>query len=506
MNRTPNGARAIGLSKTRLLSWRQCPKRLWLDVNLAEKPPVDAGTELVFRQGHEVGAAARSQFEDGVLISPENDLGTALAQTAEALGGRSRCPLFEATFERDGVLVRVDVLEPARGGAWLLHEVKSASSVKDYHLQDIAVQRWVLQASGLKFSAHTLMHVDSTWIYPGDGAYDGLFANHDLSAETAPLQSEVGSWVAGARATLVQDEPDIGMGEQCIDPYPCPYQEHCASRAGVVEYPVMLLPGAGGKSLARRLAEQGFADLRDVPEQLVTDPQLALVHRVTRSGTAYFDSRARDEIAHLPWPRAYLDFETMNFAVPRWAGTKPYQQVPFQWSCHIETSRDRFAHAEFLDLSGGDPRRACAEQLVAALRGVKVILVYSAAFERGRMRELAEAFPDLADELNDAIGKIFDLLPLVRQFYYHRDMRGSRSLKAVLPTILDGDPYAALERVRDGSSAQLAYVEAIDAATCAARRESIERQLRAYCRVDSWAMIALGRFLERKPLPSAPLT
>jgi hypothetical protein len=266
----------------------------------------------------------------------------------------------------------------------------------------------------------------------------------------------------------------------------------------------MILPGRAGKTLARRLAEQGFRDLREVPGELVTDPSLAVVHRVTFSGRRFLDRSAAEAIARLPWPRAYLDFETMNFAVPRWAGTRPYQQVPFQWSCHIETALGRVEHVEFLDVSGADPRRACAEQLVAALRGVRVVLVYSAAFERGRMQELADSFPDLAEPIQDAIDGIFDLLPLVRQCYYHREMRGSYSLKAVLPTILKEDPYAALEAVRNGAGAQLAYIEALDPALPAARRGVLEEQLRAYCRIDSWAMIALARFLEGRPVPAAP--
>ncbi len=493
-----------GLSKTRLLNWLQCPKRLWLDVNLDDKPPLDAGTELVFRQGHEVGAAAQARFASGQLIGSQHDLGTALTQTREALRGRVRQPLFEAAFERDGLLIRADVLEPVRGGAWSLHEVKSTTGVKNYHHADVAMQRWVLQASGLKLADHGLMHLDSSWTYPGDSDYAGLFARADLSAETAALHREVEQWVTGARQTLAGDEPDIEMGEQCADPYPCPYQDHCARQAGEAEYPVMILPGRAGKALARRLAEQGYRDLREVPAGLVADPAVVLVHRVTTSGRRFLDRSAAEAIDRQPWPRAYLDFETMNFAVPRWAGARPYQQVPFQWSCHLETAPGRVEHAEFLDVSGIDPRRACAEQLVAALRGVKVILVYSAAFERGRMQELADSFPDLAGPLHEAIERIFDLLPLVRQCYYHRDMRGSYSLKAVLPTVLKADPYAGLEAVRDGAGAQLAYLEAIDPAASAARRGALAEQLRAYCRVDSWAMIALARFLEGRPMPSAP--
>ena len=504
MARQGSPCNAPGLSKTRLLNWLQCAKRLWLDANLKEKPPLDAGTELVFRQGHEVGAAARERFASGQLIESQHDLGAALTQTTEALRGRVRQPLFEATFERVGVLVRADVLEPVRGGAWTLHEVKSTTSVKDYHHADVAVQRWVLQASGLKLSSHGLMHLDSGWTYPGDGDYSGLFARTDLSAETAELQREVGDWVKGARQTLAGDEPDIEMGEQCTNPVTCPYQYHCARQVGETEYPVMILPGRAGKTLARRLAEQGFRDLREVPAELITDPASVVVHRVTSSGRRFLDRSAAEAIDRLPWPRAYLDFETMNFAVPRWSGTRPYQQVPFQWSCHLETAPGRVEHAEFLDVSGADPRRACAERLVAALRGARVILVYSATFERGRMLELADSFPDLAEALHNAIDKIFDLLPLVRQCYYHRDMRGSYSLKAVLPTILKADLYGALDAVRDGAGAQLAYLQAIAPGTSIEGRCVLEQQLREYCRVDSWAMIAVARFLEGRPIPAAP--
>jgi len=495
---------APGLSKSRLLSWLQCPKRLWLDVNLQDKPAFDAGTELAFRQGNEVGAAARARFDQGILIESQNDLGTALTQTTEALRGRVRRPLFEAAFEREGVLVRIDVLEPVGGGAWSLHEVKSSTGVKEYHHADVAVQRWVLQASGLKLADHGLVHLNSTWTYLGNGDYAGLFARADLSAETAELHREVEDWVRGARETLAGEEPDIPMGEQCSDPYTCPYQDHCARQAGETEYPLTILPGRAGKALARRLAGQGYRDVREVPEDLVVDPTSGLVHRVTCSGKRYLDRAAAKTIDRLPWPRAFLDFETIAFAVPRWAGTRAYQQVPFQWSCHIESAPGQVTHEEHLDLSGSDPRRACAERLVAVLRGVPVILVYGASFERGRIRELAAEFPRLADALVDAADKIFDLLPLVRQVYYHPSMRGSWSLKAVLPTILTADPYAALDAVRDGAAAQLGYLEAIDPATTATRKAELERQLRAYCRVDSWAMIALARFLEGRALPAEP--
>lgn len=128
-------------------------------------------------------------------------------------------------------------------------------------------------------------------------------------------------------------------------------------------------------------------------------------------------------MANWAFPRTWLDFETIAFAVPRWVGTKPYGQVPFQFSAHIEAAEGAIDHREFLSLDGDDPRRGCAEAPVTMIPALGAVIGYNASFEKSRIMELAAAFPDLADTLTGIADRVVDLLPVTRANWYHRDQR-----------------------------------------------------------------------------------
>ncbi|AGK58685.1 hypothetical protein HYPDE_35068 [Hyphomicrobium denitrificans 1NES1] len=251
------------------------------------------------------------------------------------------------------------------------------------------------------------------------------------------------------------------------------------------------MPHGGGK----RWLEQGIDDLLAVNADDLTSPVHKRVHQATVSGEAYHDvTGARRDVADWQFPRNWLDFETIAFAVPRWIGTRPYQQIPFQFSAHVETADGEIGHREFLNLDGTDPRRPCAEALVAMIPATGAVIGYNASFEKRCILELAEAFPDLASELRGIAARVVDLLPVARAHWYHRDQRGSWSIKAVLPTIAADLDYAGLD-VKDGSEAQSAYMEATDPGTTVQRRAAIDAALRAYCKRDTEAMIVLARRL-----------
>lgn len=486
-----------GLSKSRLIEFRQCPKRLWLQLHRPGLREDTAATQLAFAAGHSVGEAARALYPDGVLVEPPGGLAEALRLTRELVAARPARPLFEATFEHQGVLVRADLLLPDDGG-WTLAEVKSSGSVKGYHFEDVAIQRWVLAGAGVPLKRVELWHLDTAWTYPGCGRYEGLLVRNDLDLPTRALEQQVPGWGAAAKRTAEGDEPAIAMGDQCTSPFSCPFAAHCAAQAGPrPEYPVSLLPNNVGKKLAAQLAAEGYRDLREVPAEFLADPDLALIARVTREGEPYLDPVAGRMVRALPFPRACLDFETIGFAVPVWPGTRPYQQLPFQWSCHVEHADGRLEPLEFLDLTGADPSRACAEALVRALPAEGVVIAYNAGFERNVITQLAQRFPDLAAPLTRIAQRLFDLLPVVRKHYYHRDMMGSRSIKGVLPTIGAGLDHASLGEVQDGTAAQAAYLECIAPATEPARREALAEGLRRYCALDTLGLVELARFLAR---------
>lgn len=319
-----------------------------------------------------------------------------------------------------------------------------------------------------------------------------------MSSAIAPIVDDVPQWVAQALWVLDGREPQVAMGGHCTKPFDCPFMTHRASLAGPQpEYPVELLPGKDGKALARRLRAEGYADLREVPVSRVPEGvKLARVHKATRSGHAYRDQAgAHRAIAKWAFPRYWLDFETIAFAVPIWARTRPYQQIPFQWSCHVEQSSGALDHVHFLDLSGANPQRACAEALLAALGERGAIVAYHAPFERSVLKGLADALPDLAPRLRALLARVVDLEPVVIGHYYHPDMRGSFSIKAVLPTIAPALDYGNLGEVQSGDVAQIAYAEAIRPETSAERRARLERALLDYCWRDTEAMVAVARGL-----------
>ena len=481
-----SGSRQFGLSKSKITSFEQCPKRLWLQTHRAELAELDAGAETRFAAGHEVGDAACSLCPGGIMIEAEPDLAAALQRTQELISASAQAPLFEATFAHDGVLVRVDIMEPDGLGGWHVAEVKSSTSRKDYHVADLATQIWVLREAGVQVSSAAIRHLNNQFFLAEEGNYQGAFVDTPSLEDAKLLALKRPKLVAEIRSVLSGEEPARDPGDHCHDPFPCEFVAYC--------YPVSSLPRTG-RQLAAKWAEHGIFELEDVPPGSFTNAVHARIHEATLSGIPYHDvDGARRIIGDWAYPRTYLDFETIAFALPRWLGTKPWEQVPFQFSAHIEDRAGQITHREFLSLDGQDPRRTCAEALVAQIPQEGMVIAYNAAFERTCILRLAERFSDLAEDLKAIAARIVDLLPVTREHWYHRDQGGSWSIKAVLPTIRNSGDYAALD-IADGSAAQLAYLEAISPVTTEARVAEIAQSLRTYCAKDTFAMVEVVRHL-----------
>ena len=452
----------------------------------------DAGAASRFATGHDVGDAACRLLPDGVMIEAEPDLATAAATTAALLQAGVRRPLFEATFQHDGVLVRVDVLEPQKEDGWRIAEVKSSTRVKAHHLSDLATQVWVAREAGVRVASACIRRIDTGFVLQREGELEGLFADEECLEEIEPLIAGRPVIVEQARLTLAGEEPERETGDHCSAPFACEFRAWCDRAAPPApEWPVTVLPRGGG----RRWLEQGVADLGEIDPAQLANAIDRRVWTATVSGEAWHDVEgARRAMAGWTWPRSWLDFETIGPAVPRWVGARPYQQTPFQFSLHVEQEDGRLDHLEFLSLDGRDPRRDCAEALIAMVPKQGAVIAYNAGFERGRIMELAAAFPDLASDLGSIALRIVDLLPVARAHWYHRDQRGSWSIKAVLPTIAPELDYAGLD-VQDGGQAQEAWLEAVSGQATPGRIEALRKGLLAYCRRDTEAMVVLARRL-----------
>lgn len=483
-------SRRHGLSKSRITAFEQCPRKLWLGVHRPDLAEQDDSAQARFDMGHAVGEAACSLHPGGVMIEAEPDLASALARTADLIEAGHPGPLFEATFQHDGVLVRADILARDRAGRWRLAEVKSSTKPKPYHVGDLATQVWVIEASGIALSGAAVRHVDTGFVLQRDGEYDGLFADAELLRVARAAARDRPVLVAQAREVLAGDEPVRETGDHCSTPFECEFAAHCGQGAPAgPEWPVTVLPYGAGKPWQAK----GVEDLLDLDEAALGGRNARIV-AATRSGEPWHDREgARAALAKWPKPWAWLDFETIAPAVPLWVGTRPYQQIPFQFSLHLEREDGSITHHAFLQADGQDPRRACAEALVAVIPHGSTVIAYHAPFERRVLRDLAEAVPDLAGPLLGIAARTEDLLPVTREHWYHRDQRGSWSIKAVLPT-MTALGYEDLE-VKHGGDAQAAFLEAIHPATAPARRWALEEAMLAYCERDTWAMVEVARRL-----------
>ncbi len=493
------------LSKSKIIAFRQCPKRMWLEIHKPELRD-DSASEMVFAIGNQVGDVARQIYDtegNGKLIDvSEIGWDAAYSETSAWLSG-TVAPLFEAAIRIEGALALADVMLPEPGDnglRWHMLEVKSSTGVKDYHREDLAVQTYIATTAGIDLASASLAHVDNSFVYPGGGDYRGLLKSVDLTDEVRAKASEVAIWIAEAqKVAALTAEPKIETGSQCSKPFDCPFRHHCNRDKTATEFPLNSLHRLGARQLDE-LEALGYDDLRNVPDQMLS-PVNRMIKTQSLAGEAWFDSAgAAADLKPHKGTAYFLDFETISFGVPIWKGTRPYQQLPFQFSLHVVSGRGGIEHHDFLALSGEDPSENFACALIANCGTTGPVFVYNAGFENGVMRGLAERFPHLSHGLLAIVDRVVDLLPVARNRYYHPSQHGSWSIKAVLPAVCPDLAYDSLDGVQHGQAAQAAFLEAVSPGTTPERKAEIERQLLAYCKLDTLAMVRLWEFFKgRKP-------
>ena len=482
------------LSKSRYLNGDQCLLRLWYDTYRRDlAPPPDEGLQVVFDTGHEVGMLACERHPGGHSIGHDHrHLREALEETRRVVAAGEVPALFEAAFRHEDVLVRADILERLPGGGWRLSEVKSTTKLKDVFVLDVAVQLWVLRGAGLDVREAEVITLNRDYVYDGvRHDLDALFKRHTVAQEAEALQATVGEGVREMLAILDgRDAPEVAPGDHCFEPYDCPYYGHCTREFVWPDHGIGELPRLG--RWRELLQADGIEEIRDIPEELhLTDLQ-RIVRRAVRENRAVIHGDFAAMLTRLVPPVRYLDFETYAPAIPRFAGTRPYDFVPFLFSVHAELNGAATTHMDYLHEQEDDPRHYIVERLIEALGTEGSICTYS-SYERTVLNSLASAVPDRAGELAAIAARLFDLLPVIRNTYYHPDFRGSFSIKNVLPVLVPGMGYADLD-IPDGQTASARYMQVLRSTDRRERQQTFDN-LRAYCERDTLAMVRLRQAL-----------
>ncbi len=486
----PAKSAARRLSKSRYLAGLQCHKQLWWRVHEPDAPELvpDVAQQNLFDQGKEVGERARAYVPGGELIDlPYYQYDNKVAATRELLQ-RKPAAIYEAWFLGDETYAGVDILEHGPRGYGVI-EVKATNRLKPEHIPDVAVQVHVLRRSGLPVERAELMHLNPECRYPD---LSNLFVREDVTAVVEGVLLGVPDELQAQRRMLEGPLPEVPIGDHCTRPYDCPFLDRCWPK--LPESHVSKLYRIERKRVLE-LEADGIATMHDLP----TDLELSVIHqrqvKAVRSGTMVVESSLKDALRQFASPLAFLDFETVSLAIPRWAGCRPWQLVPVQFSVHMEQRGRGLVHHEWLADGPEDPRPALAEALVDACAGAKSVVAYYASFERDCIRHLKEAVPKLARELERIERRLVDLLPTVRNHVYHPDFGGSFSIKKTLPALVPGLSYGDL-KINEGETATVELLRLMfrgDAMKPGEQAELREALLR-YCERDSWAMV---KMLER---------
>ena len=480
----------ITISKSHFMSGVQCLKRLYWQVHEPELGVFpDAAAVAIMEQGGAVGRLARQLFAGGVEVS-SRDPEQAIRTTRELIANPEIAAIFEAAFEEGGVFVRVDILHRRRDNRWRLIEVKSTANLKEQHLDDLAIQHRVVSRSGLDLASSCVAHVNRNYLYTG-GDIDvwRFFRIKNLTRRVERLLPKLTFQLRSELRVLVMaNPPDIPTGPHCTNPITCEFFDRC--NLPRPNDHIGYLPRLHA-SAAEELEEMGVESILDIPDDFHLSERQRVACTSVQTGQPWFSTELGKELDSLHYPLYFMDFESVNPAIPRFRGMSPYDQILFQWSLHVQREPNAEPeHFEFLALDRNDPRRKFVSSLCAALGDHGSIVVYNQQFESQRLWELAAWLPEFAEQIKAIQSRLWDLLPVVRDHVYHPAFAGSYSLKAVLPALVPELSYDGMA-VANGQAAGLAWDSLGRGGLNQAERERTTKALLNYCCKDTLALVRL---------------
>jgi hypothetical protein len=480
-------------SKSQFIKGIQCHKYLWLYKYKPElRTPPDAFQQAIFDASTEIGRYAHGLFPGGVEITYEgSSIDQKLRLTQDLISDGAET-IYEATFDYDEIVVMVDILHKGPSG-WEIYEVKGSTSPdKEPYLQDVSVQYYVVSGSGLSVSKAFLVHLNREYVRSGDINIHELFIMRDFTDEVRDHQDHVVEELSSMRDMLRKECPEIDIGSQCSAPYDCGFRDYCWEH--IPDNSVFDLKERGINKF--EYYYKGIIRFKDFDLDDLNYKQKMQVEAELYDKPVIDVTGIKQFLDMLNYPQYFLDFETFMPAIPQFNGTRPYQPVPFQYSMHvIENDASELKHYEYLADAGIDPREKIARDLTQLIPENACVIAYNSSYEKGRIKELAEQFREYSEKLLRINENMIDLMiPFKRRHYYTKEMRGSYSIKAVLPALVPELRYEGLA-ISGGNEAMSVY-STLHLIEDKSEVEKIRKDLLKYCRLDTLGMVKLTEKLK----------
>lgn len=480
------------LSKSTFIRGLQCEKSLYLYKHHYKlKDPTPASLQAVFDQGTNIGILAQQLFPDGADASPENHfkMVESVEKTFDFINNGENI-IYEATFMFNDVLSALDILVRDIDG-WKAYEVKSSTKMSETYIKDAAIQYYTIVNSGIDLKDISIVHINNQYVRNGELDINELFTIESVHSEVLEFLPSISNNVRRLKNVIDNNEiPQKNIGPHCSSPYDCDFKGTCWSH--IPENSVFDISRLK-KDKKFDLYNQGVITLDQIDlSQTDLNPKQVLQVKSEVNGTTFIDKdKIRNFTSRLSYPLYFLDFETIGPAVPVYDGSRPYQQLVFQYSLHIQkTSNSELLHREYLADPSDDPRIRFIEQLINDCGKSGDVLVYNISFERGKLNELSEVYPKYANELIGIVNRLKDLMiPFQQKWYYTPKMKGSYSIKYVLPALVPELSYNDLE-IKEGGTASNTFLSMVNG-TFDGEVEKIRNQLLEYCKLDTYAMVKI---------------
>lgn len=486
------------LSKSTFLRGMRCAKSLYLNWHNPElKDPVSPMQQAIFSQGHVVGRLAQQLFPGGVDagIYVPDQYQKSIDLTAELIGNGTAV-IYEAGFNFEGLHCFIDILV-RDGGRWKAYEVKSSTQVKPVNILDAAFQYYVMTRCGLDLSEISLVVLNNSYERRGDLDISQLFRIEPLTSQVRKLQGKVHQKAADFLAILNLDEtPETDIGPHCTDPYECDFRGHCWRH--IPDYSIFNISQLGADK-KWELYKRGILRFEDIPPGFnLNDRQWQQVVSELKGDLQINIPVIKRFLDSLTYPLYFVDFESFQPSIPLFDHSRPYQQIVFQYSLHIQESVDaELKHKSFLaESDGSDPRLPFIRQLIADIGEQGDILVFNRSFEASRLNEIAATFPEFKFPISNITSRIKDLMEIFqKRYYYVPEMKGSYSIKQVLPALVPGFSYKELA-IGDGGSASHAFMSLVSE-TDGDKIRTTRENLLEYCKLDTMAMVEILKVLQK---------
>ncbi|MCG3660892.1 DUF2779 domain-containing protein [Aliarcobacter butzleri] len=484
----------MNLSKSLYTKGIQCPKALWLK---KYKPSVltlpDEQAQAIFETGNIVGNLACQLFPDGKEVPYTTNYDEMISTTKKWIKeGVSN--IYEATFNYQGILIMVDILKVEDDGV-SIYEVKSSTEVKDIYLHDVSIQYYVLKNLGFKIKSANVIHINNEYTRGDDLDINQLFKIVDVTNEVISLQSNIPNILKKFKTYLEdrENEPNIDIGKHCNAPYECDAKNYCWKvQRQIPDYSIFNIFNLGSKKQIE-LYSRGIINIDDVPHDFdMTSIQAQAVENYKSKITYINIENIKSFLQTLTYPIYHLDFETYQQAIPQYKGLKPFEQIPFQYSLHIEYEDGRLEHKEYLAQDSVDSRYELALRLCEDIPKNATVLAYNMSFEKGVIKRLATLFEEFSEHLLSINENMQDLMvPFQKKWYVTPHMNGSYSIKYVLPALVPEfeKAYKELDGVQNGSQAMNAFVNLSKLSE--EEKQKLRKSLLEYCKLDTLAMVKI---------------